>query len=47
MDKKFYQPMTIGHVAKRGTKEELSSPFGLIRAVGERGEQILKKMEGF
>ena len=29
-------------VAKRGTKEDLSSPFGLVRAVGERGEQILK-----
>ena len=34
--------MTIGHVATRGTQEELSSPFGMIRAVGERGEQILK-----
>ena len=27
MDKESYQLMTIGHVAKRGTKEELSSPF--------------------
>ena len=42
MDKESYQPMTIGHVAKRGTKEDLSSPFGLVRVVGKRGEQILK-----
>ena len=38
MDKESYLPMTIGHVAKKGTKEELSSPFGLVHAVGERGE---------
>ena len=34
--------MTIGHVAKRGTKEDISSPFGLVRAVGEKGEQIFE-----
>ena len=37
MDKESYQPMIIGHVAMRGTKEELSSPFMLDLAV-ERGE---------
>ena len=37
VDKESYQPMTIGHVAMRGTKEELSSPFLLNPAMG-RGE---------
>ena len=35
MNKESYQPMTIGHVAKRGTKEELSSPFLLDPAVAK------------
>ena len=42
MDKESYQPITIGHVAMRGTKEELSSPFFVGSGSGERGEQILK-----
>ena len=33
-------------MAKRGTKEDFSSPFLLEPYNGERGEQILK-MEGF
>ena len=36
MDKESYQPMTIGHVAKRGIKEELSSPF-LLDPTMEKG----------
>ena len=36
MDKESYQPMTIRHVAKRGTKGEFSSPFLLDPAV-EKG----------
>ena len=41
-NKESYQPMTIGHVAMRGTKEELSSPILAESNSGERGEQILK-----
>ena len=37
MDKESYQPMKIGHVASEGTKEGISSPFGLVHAVGEKG----------
>ena len=29
-------------MAKKGTKGELSSPFWLRRAVGERGKQVFK-----
>ena len=46
MDKKSYQPMKIGHVEKRGTKGELSSPFFLDLEVG-REESRFEKMEGF
>ena len=42
MDKESYQPMTIGHVAKRGTKGDFFSPFLLESSNGERGEQVLK-----
>ena len=42
MDKESYQPMTIGHVAKRGTKRVFFSIFGAESGSGERGEQILK-----
>ena len=42
MENESYQPMTIGHVAKRGTKEEHSSPFFAEFGSGERGEHILK-----
>ena len=42
MDKESYQPMTIRHVAKRGTKRAFFSIFGDESDSGERGEQILK-----
>ena len=42
MDNESYQYMTIGHVAMRGTKEKLSSPFLAESDSGERVEQILK-----
>ena len=38
-----YQPMTIGHVANRGTKRAFFSIFGDESDNGERGEQILKQ----
>ena len=47
MDKESYQPMTIGHVAKRGTKRTFFSIFGAEFSSGERGEQILKKCRVF
>ena len=36
MDKESYQPMTIGHVAKRGTKRACFSIFGSESSSGER-----------
>ena len=44
MDKESYQPMTIGHVAKRGTKRVFFSIFGAESGGGERGEKILKQL---
>ena len=40
MDKESYQPITIGHVAKRGTKRAFFSIFGVEFDSGERGEHI-------
>ena len=42
MDKESYQPMTIGHVAKRETKRAFFSIFGAESGSGERVEQIFK-----
>ena len=39
--------MTIGHVAKRGTKRAFFSIFGAESGSGERGEQILKQLRIF
>ena len=39
--------MTIGHVAKRGTKRAFFSIFGAESDSGERGEQILKQWRVF
>ena len=47
MDKESYQPMTIGHVAKRGTKRAFFSIFGAESGSGERREQILKQWRVF
>ena len=47
MDKESYQPMTIGHLAKRGTKKAFFSIFGAEFGSGERGEQILKQWRVF
>ena len=33
--RKSNEPMMAGQVASEGTKEDISSPFGLVRAVGE------------
>ena len=46
MDKKSYQSMRIGHVAKRGTKRAFFSIFGTESGSGERGEQVFEN-EGF
>ena len=40
MDKESYQPITIGHVAKMGTKRAFFSIFGAEFGSGERGEHI-------
>ena len=42
MDKESYQPMTIGHVAIKGPKEEVSSPFLLDPAVGREESKFEK-----
>ena len=42
MDKKSKEPIRTSHVASEGTKGELSSPFLMIQAVGERGEHIFE-----
>ena len=47
MDKESYQPMTIGHVAKRGTKRAFFSILGAESGIGERGEQLLKQWRVF
>ena len=47
MDKESYQPMTIRHVANRGTKRFFFSIFGAESGCGERGEQILKQWRVF
>ena len=47
MDKESYQPMTIGHVAKRGTERDFFSIFGAESGIGERGENILKQWRVF
>ena len=46
MDKESSQPIRIGHVAKRGTKKRHLFSIWLVRAVGEKGEQIFEN-EGF
>ena len=45
MDKESYQPMTIGHVAKRGIKEEFSSPF-LLDPTMEKGRAYIFFLNG-
>ena len=47
MDKESYQPMTIGHVARRATKRYFFSIFGAESGSGEGGEQILKQWRVF
>ena len=42
MDKESYQSITIGHVTKRGTKGDFSSPFLLESGSRESGEQIFE-----
>ena len=42
MDKESYQPMTIGHVAKRGTKRAFFSIFVAESDSGERRVQIFE-----
>ena len=44
MDKESYHPMTIGHVAKRGTKRDFFSIFGAKSDSGERGEHIFENL---
>ena len=47
MDKESYQPMTIGHVAKRGEQKETSLlHFCWNPTVGE-GRTDFEKMKGF
>ena len=46
MDKKSSQPIRSGHVASGDKKESFfSSFFCLVRAVGEKGENIFKHGE--
>ena len=47
MDKESYQPMTNGHLAKRGTKRAFFSIFEAESGNGERGEHILKQWRVF
>ena len=47
MVKEAYQPMTIGHMAMRGDKRRAFFSIFAASGSGERGEQILKKKEGF
>ena len=47
MDKESYQPITIGHVAKKGTKRAFFSIFGAESDSGERGEHIFLKWRIF
>ena len=44
MDKESDQPMTIGHVVKRGTKRAFFSIFGAESGSGERREQIFENL---